>query len=599
MSRLSRLAVALALAGAPLPALAVTGAVEAAPPAPQETPIVAHDTRSLAGFYLAGRQAGISKDLISAANFYTAALEKDPDNAELLDRAMLLNIASGNITKAAELAAPVLQEAPEDQLALLAVSVARYREGKVDEAIGHLDTLKGLGGPLQALIGSLLQAWMMAEKGQPAQAISMLDSLQGPSWVGAFTKLHAGMIADQAGLYEISRDRLGEAYQDDSTDLRLVEAYARTLARAGDTTSALGVIDAFQRQTGAIDRVTESLRQTIEAGDVAPFIEKPRIGIAEALYGIGRGVGTNDNTLAASLLQLSLFLTPNADFPAMALGSVLETMNQHQAAIDVYRMIPAEASLHREASMQEALNLNVLKRHEEAIALLADLLKDDPEDVAAAVALGNVHRSLEQFDKAADVYTTAIDAFEEVPAQLWTLYYYRGISLERTGRWKEAEADFRKALELSPDHPLVLNYLGYSYIDRGENLDEAVGMVRSAVAQRPDDGYIVDSLGWAFYRLGRYEDAVEQLERAVALRPGDPVINDHLGDAYWKVGRKLEATFQWAHARDSDPDPKELPKILRKLAVGLDVAEEEPTTDTAEADQIPGEDGGAAPTTAQ
>ncbi|GAB5373621.1 MAG: tetratricopeptide repeat protein [Acuticoccus sp.] len=597
MKRLSGLAVALALAGLPAEALAVTGAVDLAPLSTQETPIVSRDNRTLSGFYLAGRQAGLSKDLIGAANFYTAALEKDPENPELLDRALLLNIASGNITKAAELATPVLERAPEDQLALLALSVARFRTGAVDEAIAHTQKMKGLGGPLQALIGTLLEAWMMAENGQPAQAISLLDELEGPAWVGAFTRLHAGMIADQAGLFEISRSRLGDAYADDSTDLRLVEAYARTLARAGDKAGAIGVIDNFQRQTGAIDRVTERLREAIETGDVAPHVATPRTGLAEALYGIGRGVGNNDNTLAASMLQLSLFVTPNADFPAMALGSVLESMSQHQAAIDVYRMVPSEAALHREASMQEALNLNVLKRHEEAIALLDDLVEEDPDDVAAAVALGNVHRSLEQFAEAATVYGSAIDAFDEVPPQLWTLFYYRGIALERTDRWREAEADFRKALELSPEHPLVLNYLGYSYIDRGENLDEAVDMVRGAVEQRPDDGYIVDSLGWAFYRLGRYEDAVEQLERAVSLRPGDPVINDHLGDAYWKVGRKLEATFQWAHARDSDPDAKELPKILRKLAVGLDAADEE-TTDTAEADPVATEDD-QAPSTAQ
>ena len=540
------------------------------------------DASSLAGFYLAGRQAGLTKDINAAAGFYTAALEKDPDNAELLDRSVLLNIASGNIAKAAELARPVLESDPNDQLALLAVSIADFREGRTDEAIARMETLKSLGGPLQELIGSLLQAWAMTENGQPAKAIAMLEELDGPVWVGAFTTVHSGLIADHAGLYQISTERLRAAYEQDPTDLRVVEAYARTLARSGDLEAARGVVSAFQQQSGGVDRASVALSEAVEADEVEPQVTSARIGMAEALYGLGRGVGTNDSTLAASLLQLSLFLTPNADFPAMALGSLYEGMGQHQAAIDVYRAIPDDAVLLREARMQEALNLNVLKRHSEAVALLARLVKAEPDDVAAAIALGNVHRSLEDFESAGEAYTSAIETFDDVPPQLWTLFYYRGIAHERVGRWRDAEQDFRQALELSPEHPLVLNYLGYSYIDRGENLDEAVDMVRRAVAERPDDGYIVDSLGWAYYRLGRYEEAVEELERAVSLRPGDPVINDHLGDAYWKVGRKLEATFQWAHARDSDPDAKELPKILRKLEVGLDVAEEE-LTDTADA----------------
>ena len=127
----------------------------------------------------------------------------------------------------------------------------------------------------------------------------------------------------------------------------------------------------------------------------------------------------------------------------------------------------------------------------------------------------------------------------------------------------------RKALELQPEQPHVLNYLGYSWIDQGINLDEGMKMIKRAVDQRPDDGYIVDSLGWAYYRIGNYEDAVKNLERAIDLKPEDPTINDHLGDAYWRVGRTLEAKFQWAHARDLKPEPEELPKIEAKIENGL------------------------------
>ena len=151
----------------------------------------------------------------------------------------------------------------------------------------------------------------------------------------------------------------------------------------------------------------------------------------------------------------------------------------------------------------------------------------------------------------------------------WLIFYFRGICYERAKQWDKAEADLKKALELFPEQPHVLNYLGYSWVDQGMNLDEGMKMIRRAVEQRPDDGYIVDSLGWAYYRLGNYEEAVKHLERAVELKPEDPTINDHLGDAYWKVGRNLEARFQWSHARDLKPEPDELKKIEEKLKSGL------------------------------
>jgi Flp pilus assembly protein TadD/LysM repeat protein len=193
----------------------------------------------------------------------------------------------------------------------------------------------------------------------------------------------------------------------------------------------------------------------------------------------------------------------------------------------------------------------------------------DPADLDAVVALGNLYRGHDRFPEAADAYSLGIATIKEPVKDDWRIYYFRGVSLERSKRWAEAEADFQQALKLDPDQPQVLNYLGYSWVDQGANLDKALDMIKTAVDLRPDDGYIVDSLGWAYFRLGRYDEAVTQLERAVDLKSSDPVINDHLGDAYWKVGRKLEARFQWNHARDLKPEKDELPKILKKIEQGL------------------------------
>jgi Flp pilus assembly protein TadD len=185
------------------------------------------------------------------------------------------------------------------------------------------------------------------------------------------------------------------------------------------------------------------------------------------------------------------------------------------------------------------------------------------------MALGNIQRGRKQFVECAKTYGKGISIIANPEKPNWLVFYFRGICHERAKQWPSAEADLKTALELFPDQPHVLNYLGYSWVDQGVNLDEGMAMIRRAVEQRPDDGYIVDSLGWAYYRIGNYEEAVKHLERAIELKPEDPTINDHLGDAYWKVGRMLEAYFQWTHARDMKPEPDELAKIEQKLKSGL------------------------------
>ena len=210
-----------------------------------------------------------------------------------------------------------------------------------------------------------------------------------------------------------------------------------------------------------------------------------------------------------------------------------------------------------------------LEKYDEAIAHMRKVIDSHPDDLEAYAALGDALRANKNFAEAANAYGKAIDLSGPPIASNWLLYYDRGICLERSKQWPKAEADLKKALELSPDQPLVLNYLGYSWVDQGLNIDEAFKMLRRAVDLRPKDGYVIDSLGWAFYRMGRYDDAVRELEKAIELKPNDATINNHLGDAYWHVGRKLEATFQWAHARDMQPEPEDLPGILKKIETGM------------------------------
>ncbi|RDV02426.1 tetratricopeptide repeat protein [Undibacter mobilis] len=307
-----------------------------------------------------------------------------------------------------------------------------------------------------------------------------------------------------------------------------------------------------------------------KAGVIPMMVTNAQIGAAEALYGLGASLGRRGGEdLGLVYLQLSLYLAPHHELALLSLADLYEAMKKPDMAIKIYERIPHSSALHRNASIQMAADLDALDRSDEAQKRLEELLKDDPKDLEATLALGNLLRGHKKFAECGDAYTKAIDLIGKPEKANWTVFYFRGICYERSKQWPKAEADLKKALELFPDQPHVLNYLGYSWIDQGVNLDEGMAMIRKAVAQRPDDGYIVDSLGWAHYRLGNYEEAMKELERAIGLKPEDPTINDHLGDAYWRVGRKLEATFQWNHARDLKPDPEELPKILEKLRTGL------------------------------
>jgi Flp pilus assembly protein TadD len=301
-----------------------------------------------------------------------------------------------------------------------------------------------------------------------------------------------------------------------------------------------------------------------------PLVDTPQAGAAEVLFGLGTSLGRQGGEdVALAYLQLAIYLAPRHPLALMSLADLYEQVKKPALALKVYQRVHADSPLKRNADIQLATMLDALDRTEESKKILERLMTERPDDQEAIMALGNILRVRKEFASCGDVYGKAVNLIKDPKTSNWLVFYFRGICHERSKQWAGAEADFKKALELSPDQPHVLNYLGYSWIDQGINLDEGMRMIRRAVEQRPDDGYIVDSLGWAHYRIKEYEEAVKHLERAVELKPADPTINDHLGDAYWKTGRTLEAAFQWSHARDLEPEPDDLKKINEKLRTGL------------------------------
>jgi tetratricopeptide (TPR) repeat protein len=322
--------------------------------------------------------------------------------------------------------------------------------------------------------------------------------------------------------------------------------------------------------------VRDAIDQLKQGKTLDPMVSTVQQGAAEVLYGLGSAGNQQGDELAAMIyLRLALHLDPQHAMAMVTLGDILERLKQHERAIEVYNLVPKTSPVRASADIQIGLSLEVLNRGDDAVKQLEQLIAERPADVDAMVALGNVYRSRKKYPESAEAYTKALAMLgEPMPRANWTWLYFRGIAFERSKDWPKAEADFKRALELAPEsqareRAVVLNYLGYSWVDQGIHLDEGFQMLKQAVDLRPRDGYIVDSLGWAYYRLARYEDAVRELEKAIDLKPSDPTINDHLGDAYWKVGRKLEAKFQWNHARDLNPEAEDLEKILKKIEFGM------------------------------
>lgn len=539
------------------------------------------------GNYLAARHASQHRDAEAASAYFRAALRADPKNPVLLERAFLASLADGEVEETFRLAERLVQADKTNKIARLVLGVRALKLKQYAQARQHI--AQSVRGPVADLTASLLTAWTYPGPKQTKNALEVIDRLSGPDWYALFKDLHAGLILDLAGSKKEAGIRLDRVYKLDRNMLRVAQAYGSWASRNAGKDEALKIFQAFEKVLPRHPLIVAAMEELGEGNQLPPLVDGPQAGAAEVLYGLGASLGRQGGEdLALVYLQLAIYLAPRHPLALLTLADLYETLKKPAFAIRMYERVPKESPLRRNADIQMASNLDSLDRTDEAKKLLDRLIADRPGDIEAITALGNIQRARKEFAQCADVYGKAIATLEKPERPNWLLFYFRGICHERSKQWSKAEVDFKKGLELFPDQPHVLNYLGYSWIDQGVNLDEGMRMIRRAVEQRPDDGYIVDSLGWAHYRLGEFEEAVKHLERAVELKPEDPTINDHLGDAYWKVGRTLEAHFQWAHARDLKPEPDELKKIEGKLKNGL--VDETSVGDTAKA-RKPGDGG--------
>jgi len=544
--------------------LAAAPAAEAA--TPQASGIVSAEAQSPTGNYLAALIASADRDTAAAELYFRDALKIDPRNPDLIERAFAAALANGDEQTANALGERLIARDPGNNLARLATAVHAMGQGQYGVARNQVTA--GDARSRDVTTG-LLVAWCYAGQGDLKRALDSLDRIRDSSIQG-FRDYHAGLIADQLGNAAEARRRLRSAYESDKTTLRFADAYARFLAAHGEVEAAQKIYNDYSAVVPHHPIVEEELAALKAGRTPEPLVHNAREGAAEVLYGLGGAGGRQGDELPALIyLRLSLYLRPENDLATVTLANLFEQMKHGEQAISLYDSVPAASPLKEDAEIQVAIALDGMGKTDEGLKRLQAIVEKRPHDVEALSALAGLQRSAKQYAAAAATYDKAIAAVGIPQRDNWTLFYFRGICFERDKQWPKAEVDFKKALELYPDQPLVLNYLGYSWVDKGMNLDEAFQMLRKAVELRPNDGYIVDSLGWAHFKLGQYAEATKTLERAVNLKPSDPVLNDHLGDAYWRVNRRTEARFQWNHARDMGPEPDDLPAILNKIEHGL------------------------------
>ncbi|QFU18037.1 tetratricopeptide repeat protein [Microvirga thermotolerans] len=528
--------------------------------------------QSLEGNFLAAYVAGAAHDTTAATIFFREAIQEDPRNQDLLERAFVAFLANGSMNEAYRAAERLSSRDGSNNLARFALAVQALRTKKYSDARAKL-TVRGRPADLTA---TLLTAWAYAGAKDGKQALATVDKLKSERAFNQFREYHAALIADVTGNPAEAEKRFKAAYSGERNTLQVVDAYARFLAKRGRRDEALELYRTFDETVPRHPAVRAAMAALKEGKPLGPTVTTAQEGAAELLYGLGVvGNSQGDELTAIIYLRLGLDLDPDHALALVTLGDVYERLKQYDQANAVFSRVPKDSPVRVSADIAIGQNYELLGRSAEAESYLKALMEKHPNEVEVVMALGNVQRSRKQFAEAAETYDKAIKLVGTPERGHWILFFYRGTSYERAKQWDKAEADLKKALELVPDtlpqgKAQVLNYLAYSWVDRNENIDEAFRMLTRAVELAPRDGMIIDSLGWAYYRMGRYDDAVRELEKAVELKAGDPVINDHLGDAYWKTGRRLEARFQWNHAKDSNPEHEDLVKILQKIDKGLD-----------------------------
>lgn len=528
-----------------------------------------------AGPYLAARYAAVRNDFAPAAQYFREAIAHDSTDMFLQDGALVSLVSAGQMAEAVELAGTAVKADRQTELSGLIARVDLAKKGDWAAVLSMLDNQPSPPQGAGALMDGMMRAWAQLGAGKATEAFATLESMSSQQGAAGMSQFQLALAKASVGDYETA----AKALENPETSGHLLGLIARVqvlsqLERNEDAIKVLDELDGLEAEP-----ILQSLRDRLAAGETLPFdvIKTPADGLAQVLVTFGGALmgGEETDPLALLYARLGQYLSPDMGEAQLLVAQLLQSAGQFDLAEKEYEGLRAKGDLRPSAELARIDALARAGREPDAEAAARKLTEAWPQLPSAWVALGDLLRQQDKFGDAVPVYDKALDLLkdEDDPQVRWFPLYARAIALERTGQFDKADADFQAALELQPEQAPILNYLGYSWVDRNIKLDEGLELIKKAVELRPDDGYILDSLAWAYYRLGRYQEAVEPMEKAVTSMSGDSLVNDHMGDIYWMVDRKREAEIQWKRAlsfykpEDTDTDPD---RIRAKLEVGLD-----------------------------
>jgi Flp pilus assembly protein TadD len=521
----------------------------------------------LAGPYLAARQATIASDYNEASRYYRQAIAAAPTNLLLKENAIVAMIGKGDVLGAAVVAAEHEASGGRNQIVDLVLDTVDVANGSFDRAA--LESVETNG--LAPLLGGLTRAWALLGDGKMSDATDAFKSVAEIEDFASFSYYHNALALASVGDFEGAHHILsGEAHGPLILSTRGIEAHAQILVQLDRQKDAIELLAATTADGFSAE--LEALKTRLEAGEVVEydFVTNARDGIAEVYFNLSAvldGRAAPEHVLL--YVRMAQHIRPDHAPAVLMTARILEDMGQFDLATESYASLDADSPAYVLAELGRANALYSDERKDASVEVLTALSKSHDNIAMVQSTLGDMLSRIEKNDEAVAAYTRALEINGIGNRNNWRILYARGIVRERGDDLIGMELDFRKALELSPNQPDILNYLGYSLVEQRIKLDEALGMIQTAVKESPESGYIIDSLGWIYYRLGRFEEAVTPMERAVELLPVDPIVNDHLGDVYWKVGREREAEFQWKRALSFEPEEAEAERIRAKLSRGL------------------------------
>ena len=525
-------------------------------PAAQANAGKQEENEGFAGSYLSGRFAKENGDIRSAIYYLRQVHEENPNNLDVSRQLHGMLLLEGELDEAAAMAEEINAVDKKDALANLMLSLKAIKNKDPRKAAMYLNNASELGRV--QLWEPLISAWLKVENDQLDKALMISQLNIDAGRIMPLVNYHLALINGEAGFKNEAIDNFKKAIENPNDPPDRIMAQLLTFYDKNDKPEALSQIVATYRKMHP------------DRAQGLPLITSARDGVAEVLYtmgGIMLSAGMSND--AAIYQQLALFIKPDFPEATITLADAYSELEQFEKANKYYERIDRKNLYYKKSQLHIAINLERVGKFDEALALLDKLDKHFPGDMEAMITKADLLRIHSRFADAVEAYSNAIGRIKESKSIYWPVFFARGSCYERLGHWESAEADLKKALELKPDQPDVLNYLAYGWLERNQNLAQAREMIQKAFKARPDDAEIVDSMGWALYLEGDYANATRYLEKAVELLPSDPTVNDHLGDVYWRVGRKTEARFQWERSLTFSPDEKLYQRLNQKLKEGL------------------------------